>query len=1445
MKKLNVKFALALLLGSVVFVVGAFGLWRFQLGRNAGSLLRRAAAAQEAENFREASRLLTRYLVHRRDDDEQLAELALVRIAITETDDYNQADLKRAYDTAETALRRSPLHHELRRLTVDFLMRVGRSHDAIDHIKLLREDPEQQKDVDLTVNLARCHALLGDRDAAMAELEKILGFDPDSKTFVQDEATVPDAIDAYMLLVAMYHDVDELETVEAILDQAVAVNPDEYKPLLERSRYLRRDTGDEEEMEKRKERSTEDIQAALTLAPEEKQVLLIAAQTAIADKDFETASKYIESGIEIHPDSDVFHMTGSDLERERGNVEEATRWVDRGLQINKNSAHLVLKRAELELTKRDLAAAKRSIDKLRQMRTRQDLVEYLDVRRLMQESSWLEAAKKLEDIRSIFLANSPHLTTQFYVSLGQCYEQLGQWDQVIGAAKEVPTTSTARFAATLMKANAHHQKGQAELAIENYLLVFNMMRKADMRISPVITLTLLSLLNSQQQRISPDDQDWSMCEKVLGYIKKDKNVSDARKVAAQAEFLIARGEEKRAYAGIKIARKKYPDDTAVESLFVRLSTHFGDEIAMADLDDNARNRLLQVQRIVAAGGDNAKDELLALEKGTEQWNGLELRTLWSGLSSVHLGLRNYDDVFRLWTALAEKVPNNLRVCMRMFELAIELQDEKRVAEAQQLIEDRVTLHGNEWKLAEATRLTWLYARGEVNVNQLEDARRLLREVEEKRPNWPRLLRIQARTSLLQDNVEEAVEYLERAVENGEKGMVVIQQLANIYLRLNRLDDARRVLQEVPHSRRSGEVKKLLVILQKDVRISDIEDVVPADATTPNDLFWRGDALARNGFDKQATQTYQKLTDLQPGLPQGWFSRVRFLLNSGQPKAAERAMRDAQQKLPKQVVPITLARCWELAATTGTPSAKRRTAAVRKADKFFQQAMKISPNEKGLLKQVVSFYLSVDRESDAAPILDKILEGAEEYAETTPPLIAWARRAKATILDRGGSFQDYLRAINEIRKNVSEGAILKPTDLLVAAQLTLRRSDTLSQKKMAQEFEALSQTRKLRVNEQLVLGQLYQRVGRNNDAERIFYDLLAKDGSNPQVVSLLIETLLKQSKLDQAQRLVNKLPKNSPNRLRISALMHAEKGAADVAERELLALIPNPLPQDQNALLLNISSLLEEIRRYEMAEKLMRGYVQREPDRVWLLAAYYGRRDNLKMLDKSFSMCKEIMDKSADAAVAVTQIGVAAIRVNLKNIESSKDPKGYFDLVDQWFQIGLEREPNSGPLLLQLAEFEMLRGDTTKAAMMYRRFLENPKLSGQDRALVENNLAYVLAFDKHGAEALHLISNAIEFLGPQAHLLDTRAIAKIALGRHADARRDLTLALDEGESAALRFHLAYAQFMDQNTAAAEEELRQAVKLGLESNGMHPVERKVYDQMVQELGLESLAMHSPAT
>ena len=79
------------------------------------------------------------------------------------------------------------------------------------------------------------------------------------------------------------------------------------------------------------------------------------------------------------------------------------------------------------------------------------------------------------------------------------------------------------------------------------------------------------------------------------------------------------------------------------------------------------------------------------------------------------------------------------------------------------------------------------------------------------------------------------------------------------------------------------------------------------------------------------------------------------------------------------------------------------------------------------------------------------------------------------------------------------------------------------------------------------------------------------------------------------------------------------------------------------------------------------------------------------------------------------------------------------------------------------------------------------------------------------------------------------------GRYPEARNDLNRAIDEGETAAFRFHMAYCQSLDRNPDEAESELRQAIELGLKPYQLHPAERAIYQRLIQDLGLESLALN----
>jgi regulator of sirC expression with transglutaminase-like and TPR domain len=118
----------------------------------------------------------------------------------------------------------------------------------------------------------------------------------------------------------------------------------------------------------------------------------------------------------------------------------------------------------------------------------------------------------------------------------------------------------------------------------------------------------------------------------------------------------------------------------------------------------------------------------------------------------------------------------------------------------------------------------------------------------------------------------------------------------------------------------------------------------------------------------------------------------------------------------------------------------------------------------------------------------------------------------------------------------------------------------------------------------------------------------------------------------------------------------------------------------------------------------------------------------------------------------------------------------------------------------------------------------------------NNLAWLLALrEPHTGEALDLIGRAIELVGPEAGLLDTRAMVYLKTGRSELAIRDLEAVLGATPTASAYFHLAQAQHLARNRAAAAVALRKARDMGLVAERIDPLERPAYERLQAALAL----------
>ena len=102
--------------------------------------------------------------------------------------------------------------------------------------------------------------------------------------------------------------------------------------------------------------------------------------------------------------------------------------------------------------------------------------------------------------------------------------------------------------------------------------------------------------------------------------------------------------------------------------------------------------------------------------------------------------------------------------------------------------------------------------------------------------------------------------------------------------------------------------------------------------------------------------------------------------------------------------------------------------------------------------------------------------------------------------------------------------------------------------------------------------------------------------------------------------------------------------------------------------------------------------------------------------------------------------------------------------------------------------------------------------------------------------LKRINRAISILGPQADLLDTRAIVYLRLNQPDDAVNDLKLALSDyvpGKMYMKYLHLAMAYQAADLANEAEEALRKAIDDGLNPKELFKRQRQDYDRLRQKL------------
>jgi len=1453
-KTVNIRVLVLLMVVVVGGFVGVLLLHRFQVNRNAGSLAKLARLRLSEGKKDESLMLFARYVNFRPEDHEAYGEFARLVLERAESPMANRGDISRAYSVVETAVRKNPDDDDLRRRLAVFEMRIGRFVDARQHLQTLRErlpaealsaakpaadDSKADNDqtllnrTEIEIMLARAHAGTGNFDEAAAIASSLIGFDLTKKLFDPKKKPAPDSTEAFVLLAAVLEEkFKDPATANAVLEQLVKANATDPKAWLALSSWHRQ-RGDLAAAKK-------DVAQVEAIAPKDINVMLAAFDLALIDKDFERAGEMIRRGLEIAPNDERIVRGRAVLAIQQQEPQKAIEILEEALGATPGQPMLLLMLGDAQLQANRLAPLDMTVAKLKELIGKSSpAVGLLEARSLLAQGKWLQAKSRLESLRPL-VAGSDELTRQVDLYLGQCYERLGQFDEQLEANRRVLTDDPTSLAARIGAASALLAAGKPDEATEEFELVARAIPKDRLPAIPQLWSPLLQLRASAQMKRPVAERDWSSVDDLLDLLQQSPGIASTQMSLLRADMLARKGELEAATDLLDDATKADPNEPQLWAGLATLELQGSDtsqaRAVLARIPPEIVNtpNILVIEAQIAAreSTEAAAQELSAVEARALKLPADQAARVLFTLASLQLGLGNANEAERLWQAVAEKAPDDLRVRTALYELAREqgnTEKAKARADALALVagptspQARVARAGTlilgvrESQKKTSSGDTAI----ELDANErrdLDQARNLLIEAENDRPGWYQIQQLFAEIDGLRGDMPAAIDHLERAVRMGPANPAVVRQLVALLYASNRLDEAQQALARLGPDGLEGFER---ITAEMEMRSGKFDDAVALaersvskDSKNPRDLLWLGQLLSRSGKGDRAADVLQRAVVAAPKQPETWLTLFSHQLASGERKAAENTLDRAADRLAEPARQLVLAQGYEMLGRF--PDAERE----------YREAAATSPGDLSASRSLAAFLVRRGRLNPAREELRRIIDTKADDPASRG-VQRWARRTLAQLTAESGGYRALQQSVALVEQNIGSDGRLSPDDVSLLVSMLAGRPEPASWRRAAKLLETLAISQPLSAPQRLQLAQLRERAGRWEECRSDLVSLVAAPNAPPALYGLLVEKLIEHGELSSARTWLTKLRSLAPD-APVTLAMEAKLAMAEDDRPTAVAaarkLMPSgPVPLEQVGRLRDVARLMEDLGFPKAADKILTEYAGRSVDGIVARAEFLGRQkraaEALDLLETAWNRLP------LERAV---QTGLTVVRG-----KGDKPAPEMIARLEEWFKKALREDPDSVVISLLQAELREMQGRSDEVETLYRKLLARKDLAPTQAAIVANNLAFHLARPETAAEAIALIDSAIAELGPHPDLLDTRGVVRLAAG---DPRR----ALEDLQEAALSaspvklLHLALAQAEDKQTLAARRSLEQAKKRGLDPLLLIPADRARLERVEAAIG-----------
>lgn len=1444
MKRVNVRLLLVLFFTLVAGAIAVFGIWRFQRWRNAGSLVTLARQAAEVNRPLEAIILLQRYLSIRPEDDEAVGELASLTLKRVRAGDLGRQEIGRAYNLAEAAVRRNPENDVLRGHLARFQLFVGQPGHALEHLQLLAAkhplpaatddaaaaplDPE-----DVT-NPAMIQLMMIGALASSGEVEKaaegaaaLIGFDRESRTFDESRSRLSPT-DGFTMLAQMLSDkLDDKETAGVVVDQLIKAHGEKPEAWLALSAWHR----DQKDIAA----AARAVDRALEIDPENRVALFTRLDLLLATGDLEKAADAAKRCRELFPDDERSYRLLATIHFEQGHPAEAEKVLRAGLAVAPGRPSLLIMLAESCFIQQDLPGMSAAIDGLRDVLdpTNPSLL-LMEGQRLMAARKWLEARKTLEGARPHLSGNAEILRKLDY-QLARCYEQLGDHDAQLQANRRVLTQVPAALEPRVSAAAALAASGRATEALAEFEQIATLLPPERLAASPPIWLPLLQLRMSAQRQLPREKRDWSRIDGLIDALQASSAVTRTQLAMLRSDVLVNKGEIPAALETLERAAVVEPETPQIwislASLVLRDRGAAAAREVLRRVPDAAAGAagilLLEASVALAEGPESTDRSFGRIEERAAALPDDEAARVLSSLATLRRSSGGEKESERLWKLAVSRTPGDLRLHTARFDAALEAGDAARAEESLHDIERiggvqdaqsrfsraavkvmrvRAAIEKRQRESERAAALT------EEETNSLAQAQALLIEAENERPGWNKIQVLFAEIAGLKNDLPAAIDRLQRAMRQGSVSPRVVRQLVALLYGLNRIGEAQQVLASLGSEGATGferlSAEMELRTGRLDEAVSLAERSVGADSRNHQELLWLGGLLDRAGRREQAGRWYEKAVEFGPDRPETWLSLIGYQLAAGSRKAAEVTFDRAAAALAEPSRTICLAQGNEMLGRHAD------------AERFYRAAVATAPKDVEARRNLAAFLLRRGQLAQAREPLQQIIDTAADGQPTK----VWARRTLAELLAENANYRTLQRAVAIVGENVDVAGRLPPEDMAIQVRLLTRRGEPACWRQAIDLLVGISRLRPLTIPEQVQLTELQEKTGRWDECRNGLITICSMPNVPPAFIALLVEKLIAHDEIAAARTWLRLLKKQIPESpathaldARIALAQNDRESAVASARNLLPAAEADGLPRDQ---VIGLAKLLEDLGFAKAAERIVSRLPSDSTEAILVKVAFLGRQkrttEALQLLEKHWS------DLSLER---ILQAGFAAVR-------NGDDPAMHAARLGEWLNRARREDPGSVMLAAMMAELRDIEKRPEEVEKIYRELLDRKDVPPQLRAAIANNLAFQLARPATAAEARRLIDAAIEELGPQPDLLDTRGLVHLALGDTARAVEDLReAALDP--TAAKLLHLACAELAAGDATAAGRTLEQARKKQLSQTRLSDADRERLERLSADL------------